>query len=705
MGGTHTCALTIEGGVSCWGDNSKGQLGDSQASGDFSTEPVDVLGLTSGVAKISTLGDQTCVVTTAGAVKCWGNYSERNNLGSTEPVDVVGLESGVIDVSPGGLVRGIWAVTTARELTVSSQNPFGGGSSTTRVSMSGVAAVSVALTNICAVTTAGGLKCLLQSSTPEDVTGLTSGVASVSAGTNLTCAVTTAGGLKCWGLNNSGQLGDGTNVNRATPVDVAFLTSGVVSVSAGSAHTCAVTTEAGLKCWGNNSAGQLGDAKASGGSSNTPIDVPGLTSGVASVSVGNTHTCVLTTEGNIKCWGDNSKGQLGDGTAGTIRTTPVDVIGFGAVPILAVAAIAVSAGDNHTCALTAGGGAKCWGSNVNGQLGNEEAGDTFSTIPADVTGLTGGVAALSVGVTHTCAVTTAGGLKCWGDNRTGQLGDETSGLAGSDTPVDVVGLTSGVASVSAGSASTCAVTTAGGLKCWGNNQSGQLGDGTNRRRTTPVDVMGLTSGVASVSVATSHTCAVTTAGGLKCWGSNQFGQVGDGMASPFRIRAEPVEVVGLSSGVAAVSTGLRHTCALLTTGGVKCWGFNARGQMGDFTTADRATPVDVYELESGVKSISVGSGYTCALTTTGGVKCWGENSSGQLGDEKASGEFSNKPVDVVGLSSGVAAVSAGERHTCALLTTGGIECWGTNRFGIIGDGTAAGARFTPVDVVGFAGTP
>ena len=127
--------------------------------------------------------------------------------------------------------------------------------------------------------------------------------------------------------------------------------------------------------------------------------------------------------------------------------------------------------------------------------------------------------------------------------------------------------------------------------------------------------------------------------------------------------------------------------------------------MGDFTTADRATPVDVYELESGVKSISVGSGYTCALTTTGGVKCWGENSSGQLGDEKASGEFSNKPVDVVGLSSGVAAVSAGERHTCALLTTGGIECWGTNRFGIIGDGTAAGARFTPVDVVGFAGTP
>ena len=449
----------------------------------------------------------------------------------------------------------------------------------------------------------------------------------------------------------------------------------------------------------------MGDAKASGGSSNTPIDVPGLTSGVASVSVGNTHTCVLTTEGNIKCWGDNSKGQLGDGTAGTIRTTPVDVIGFGAVPILAVAAIAVSAGDNHTCALTAGGGAKCWGSNVNGQLGNEEAGDTFSTIPADVTGLTGGVAALSVGVTHTCAVTTAGGLKCWGDNRTGQLGDETSGLAGSDTPVDVVGLTSGVASVSAGSASTCAVTTAGGLKCWGNNQSGQLGDGTNRRRTTPVDVMGLTSGVASVSVATSHTCAVTTAGGLKCWGSNQFGQVGDGMASPFRIRAEPVEVVGLSSGVAAVSTGLRHTCALLTTGGVKCWGFNARGQMGDFTTADRATPVDVYELESGVKSISVGSGYTCALTTTGGVKCWGENSSGQLGDEKASGEFSNKPVDVVGLSSGVAAVSAGERHTCALLTTGGIECWGTNRFGIIGDGTAAGARFTPVDVVGFAGTP
>ena len=195
---------------------------------------------------------------------------------------------------------------------------------------------------------------------------------------------------------------------------------------------------------------------------------------------------------------------------------------------------------------------------------------------------------ISAGGGHTCAVTTAGGAKCWGDNGYGRLGDGTT--TSRTTPVDVVGLTSGVAQISAGRNHTCAVTTAGGAKCWGYNGHGRLGDGTTTNRTTPVDVVGLTAGVAQISGGLYHTCAVTTAGGAKCWGNNGFGRLGDGTTTN---RTTPVDVVGLTSGVAQISASFRQTCVVTTAGGAKCWGANEYGQLGDGTTTNRNTPVDV----------------------------------------------------------------------------------------------------------------
>ena len=349
----------------------------------------------------------------------------------------------------------------------------------------------------------------------------------------------------------------------------------------------------------------------------------------------------------------------------------------------------IAAGGDHTCALTTAGGVKCWGNNVVGQLGDNST--TQRLTPVDVVGLASGVSAIAVGGYHTCALTTAGGVKCWGGNYDGQLGDNST--TNRLMPADVTGLTSGVAAIALGINFTCALTTAGGMKCWGTNYFGQLGDNSTTQRLTPVDVTGLASGVTDIATGGRHTCALTTAGGVKCWGLNISGELGDNSTTQ---RFVPVDVKGLASGVTAIATGVEHTCALATAGGVKCWGWNYYGQLGDNSIWTRLTPVDVTDLASGVTAIDTGTSHTCALTTAGGVKCWGPNGYGQLGDNSV--EFRLIPVGVTGLASGVVAIAAGFDHTCALTTAGGVKCWGGNYNGQIGDNSITN-RLTPVDVI------
>ena len=354
----------------------------------------------------------------------------------------------------------------------------------------------------------------------------------------------------------------------------------IAAIAAGYAHTCALTAGGGVKCWGDNVWGQLGDGTTT--QRLVPVNVSGLASGISAITAGDRHTCALTAGGGVKCWGRNDYGQLGDGTT-TTHYTPVNVSG------LTSGVSAIAAGKYYTCALTSGGGVKCWGFNVYGQLGDGTT--TERHTPVSVSGLASGVSAIAALYYHTCALTAGGGVKCWGYNIFGQLGDGTTAYR--TTPVNVSGLASGVSAITAGGLHTCARTAGVGVKCWGYNASGQLGDGTTTTSYTPVDVSGLASGVSAIAAGDSHTCARTAGGGVKCWGSNHYGQLGDGTTTN---RNTPVNVSGLASGVSAIAAGgWYHTCVLTTGGGVKCWGYNSNGQLGDGTTIERHTPVDVVQ--------------------------------------------------------------------------------------------------------------
>ena len=306
---------------------------------------------------------------------------------------------------------------------------------------------------------------------------------------------------------------------------------------------------------------------------------------------------------------------------------------------------------------------------------------------------------VSAGGFHTCALLQNGSVKCWGDNNSGQLGNNMT--TDSSTPFQVLGLGSEVSAISAGYQHACAIQN-GSVKCWGYNYYGQLGDNTTTNSSTPVQVSGLDSGVSAISAGSHHTCALLQNGSVKCWGINNNGQLGDNTTTN---SSTPVQVSGLDSGVSAISAGSHHACALLQNGSVKCWGRNNQGQLGDNTTNMSQTPISVVGFDSGVSAISEGGNHTCAIQN-GSVKCWGSNSYGQLGNNTIAN--SSTPVQVVSNSSfspliNVSAISVGENHTCAMLQNGFVKCWGQGNFAQMGNGSSNEINRLPVTVIESTG--
>ena len=419
----------------------------------------------------------------------------------------------------------------------------------------------------------------------------------------------------------------------------------------------------------------LGDSTSA---SVLPVAVRGGTQ--PQVAVGEKHTCALLTDGTVRCWGDGANGRLGDGEE-TTRLHPVQVLVSGTAetdPVVLDGVAQIALGNNHTCALLTDGTVRCWGRNSSGQLGDGSTTARLHPVQVLDSGSTPlrGVTQIDVGGNHTCAVLTDRTARCWGQGSNRQLGDGDN--ADRSNPVEVLASGStplaGVTQISAGKNHSCAVLTDRTARCWGSGTSGRLGDGETTSRSFPVEV--LASGTAS----------------------------GTGPDSPVALE-----------GVAQISAGLNHSCAVLTGGTARCWGAGGRGRLGDGDTQNQPNPVEVLASASTpleeVAQIFAGSEHSCALVTDGTARCWGQGSTGRLGDGEsttrsfpvavlesgtASGTASASPVVLDGIAQ--LSVSIEDRHACAVVTDGTVRCWGSGTNGRLGDGETT-TRPNPVVVL------
>lgn len=382
-------------------------------------------------------------------------------------------------------------------------------------------------------------------------------------------------------------------------------------------------------------------------------------------------------------------------TTSTTSTSTTSTTTTTTIPVPAGAltgASSVTAGGDHTCVLTTAGTVQCFGANYFGQLGRST--NTFNQspnpAPATVTGLNS-VTALTAGNVHTCALKSDGTVSCFGSNSSGQLG-RTTAIPNNPfpTPVAVPGMT-GITAVEAGAGFTCLLKDDGTVYCFGSNITGQLGVAAFSSRSTPAVVPGV-SGVTQLAAGDDHVCALKTDGTVVCWGSNIRGALGTttnvgvlvGGFIPVPPANPPAAVPGLTD-VVSLTAGRYHTCAVKSDGALVCFGSNEFGELGiPFVANANPTPTEVSTLTN-VTGVSSAYDHTCALAD-GGLSCWGRNWHGQVGTTLTNGTDAgiSAPTVVAGLDNPSTALATGARHTCIVNANTTVSCFGENRNGELG---------------------
>ncbi|MBO9667036.1 MAG: hypothetical protein J7501_09505 [Bdellovibrio sp.] len=626
-------------------------------------------------------------------------------------------------------------------------------------------AVSVGNEHSCAIATNGDLYCWgrnangqvgnngagVDKNTPQLID---SGVAyqMVSSGENHSCGLTTTNKIRCWGQGMYGALGNGgtSNLNVPTEIDAAV---DYKFVSVGAKSSCAITSTDKLRCWGHNAVNELGDGTTT--NALAPIDID-ATNDYATVAIGSGHGCGVTLTGAMRCWGYNGTGAIGDGTT-TARTTPVTVNSGTTYTAVAVTDDQnIGGGRTTTCAVLSTGAVQCWGSNVNGQLANSTLTQSTSAVNVDA-----GTTYSSIFVTghRACGVTTGtagGALKCWGNfgydstktlniwgggyaphqgswnkwftnyelakwdewtpalNSTTENASQTCGLKSGklwcwgSAGVFGDGTTSAVrrpaamaidpnttytAIANVHDQDVCAIDSAGNLKCWGKNDYGELGAAVAVGSTAyvPTNVDPGTT-YKKVSVAYNTICAITTADELRCAGNGNNYLMGNGSTNSL------TAFTTVDSGVtyAEVGRGFYHTCARTTAGVIKCWGANGFGQVGNGGTTSQATP---YIIDGGAtfKKLIVGSSANCGITTSDTVRCWGDPTNG-------TGGYAYSPATLDGGAT-YAEIALGYSNGCGIKFDGTMKCWGyatVSNLSSVVEGGSHAVFNTPSQVAGGA---
>jgi alpha-tubulin suppressor-like RCC1 family protein len=641
-GDGHTCWIRSDGDLFCWGDNTNGQLGIA------SNMPENDVIAQVGDAKwrsVSADGNATCGIQVDGSLWCWGENA-NGELGTGD----------VMDHHAPTAMPDKWR------------------------------AVSVSSTHGCAIRSDDSLWCWGNqlygelgdgvatdgSQPPVSPEMIGNDFLAVATGTYHTCAIASDHTLSCWGLDDSGQVGNGTYTHVvASPTVVGSeLWS---QISTGRYHSCGITELGQLRCWGANYAGQLGIANES--DANVPSSV--FTNGIdgtdwTGVASGQRHTCAWTAD-QAHCFGDSSHGEL---------TTPG--LGFNPSPVAIANGpwVGFGLGSHHMCSIDSSSTLWCVGSMGSGQLGT---GNTSQIAPEQV-------AApvvwdrVRAGRAATCVTTTGHQLACGGDNFVGELG------TGDRTSRQTLGTPSQSmwTDMAVGADYTCAFDTAGQLYCGGANDTGELGIGNEMDETTrqAVTLPG-TGKVTSVIAASDHTCARDGSGHLYCWGLNDRGQLAIPASNP--VLAPQAEIAVAANYPYSVAVGYGFTCAIADSttnpgsGPVYCWGRNDRGQLGNGTTTDTSTPTPIGDGSFTTTFVKVYAGalHACALTSgvNGTAWCWGDSSGGQI---ISSGGIVKLPVAMSGQWEMLA---LGYYHTCALEPTSvgnHASCWGDNRRGQLG---------------------
>ncbi|MFN0250245.1 MAG: RCC1 domain-containing protein [Kofleriaceae bacterium] len=501
------------------------------------------------------------------------------------------------------------------------------------------------------------------------VTRVLDDVLAVAAGLAHTCAIRGDRSLWCWGENTDGQLGLAPFNDQRTPLHVATDKTWT-QLSVGLHHTCAITTEQALYCWGAN---QFGQVAVGGGTTEFVPQLIEPTTKWIDLSTGDHHTCAIRSDGSLRCAGVNQFGQLGGGDTGTAHEVTT---GPGRTWTRTFA------GAGQSCALGDDLSLWCFGNNAQGQLALTEAEPEIHT-PVRVGDTPEPWSTIALGGAHLCGIDAGGALWCAGSDGSGQLGSGSGGATLVPTQID------GTWSIVAvGEKSVCARDMAGMVHCWGHNAYGQLADGTVHPQQRPQFVVGGAPDGA-LAVGRFHACAATTGtpSVLSCWGRNDLGQVGVGASAPKAVLQVTPTSIRSPREVAAGS----HTCVITVGGNLSCWGANNAGQIAK--PPDEAPhPVPETGPLNQFRAISAGLEHTCGIySISDTVRCWGSDSSGQLGHDLGPGDGE--------ASTTMRAVKLGGSHTCGITAADGrMQCWGANADGQLGDRTSLPAQLPrPID--------